>query len=165
MALLPLISSIGCYGVLLTTGLGSADWPGAADMIIYVPVRIPEDCNIGRVFVANGGAVSGNMNVGLYDSTGSKLWECGSTAQSGTSQLQFITCSQSITAGLHYMALQLSNYGTAQVQRKSPTLWFLQVAGVMQEQAGSFALPATATFAKLANAYLPAFGLDLRGAV
>lgn len=162
MALLPFICSAGRYG--LPPGGGSASAaPPANDYIVYVPVRIPEDCTVLRVYWANGGSVSGNVNMGLYSSAGSKLWETGSTAQSGTNQLQFVDiANQATSAGFYYMALQFSST-SARVCRFAPTLFYLQAAGVMEEQAGSFALPATATFAKLANAYLPAFGLDLRG--
>jgi len=160
MAMLPIISTTREMSIVGGATLSS--WP-AADRIIYCPIRIREDCTVKRVFWANGSSVSGNLNLGLYDSAGTKLWETGSTAQSGANQAQFVDIAdQSVDAGLYYIALQCS--ATPSIPRMTGSLWEILGLGVLQENAGSFALPATATFAKLANAYLPAFGLDLRGA-
>ena len=160
MALLPLLST---FRRRVHATLSAANYP-SADLIIYCPLRVTEACTVLRVFLVNGSSVSGNVNIGLYSSTGTKLWETGSTAQSGTGQTQFIDIAdQNVAAGLYYVAIQCS--GTPSLPRQNPSLHFLQADGVMQEQAGSFALPATATFAVLANNYLPAYGLDLRGAV
>ena len=163
MTLLPLIvSATTAYGAGGGT-FGTAAWP-SADRIIYVPLRIPEAFTVLRVFWVNGGTVNGNTNVGLYDPSGNKLWELGSTAQSGTNRTQFADVSpdQAHAAGLYYAALQHSN-NTGQFGRATPAVYTLLRQGVMQEAAGSFALPASATFASITTGYLPVFGLDLRG--
>jgi hypothetical protein len=166
MTLLPLISTLSIYGigqVITPSVANSVNWP-TANKIFYVPFRIPEDCTVLRAFWNNGNAVAGNLNLGLYSATGTKLWETGSTGQSGTDQLQFVDITdQPVSAGLYYGALQ--NSGTSRIVRQAGTLYFLQAAGVLEEAAGSFTLPSTATFAKLSVAYVPVFGLDLRGAV
>lgn len=164
MALLPLICAArGEYGVPIVSGYSASAWPGT-DLILYLPLRMPEAFTVKRVYWANASSVSGNTNVGLYSAAGSKLWEIGSTAQTPTNQTQFTDVSpdQSHAAGLYYFAMQHSNT-SGQFCRSAPGVNLLAPYGLMQEAAGSFALPATATFAALANNYLPLAGLDLRG--
>ena len=162
MALLPFISS---YLIAPLTTLSTGAWP-SANLILYVPIAVPESFTVLRVWWVNGNVASDNCNLGFYDQTGSKLWETGSTAMSGTSQAQFVNIAdQAHVAGLYYMAFQQSGTtGTFPRQNPSSAPLFTIAHGVLQEQAGSFALPSTATFAPTAYGYLPAFGLDLRGA-
>lgn len=164
MTLLPTINSLGPYAVTYQATVGGAAWP-AANLIIYVQTRIPEACTALRVYWSNEATINGNCNFGLYSATGTKLWETGSTPHSGAYQTQFVDIAdQAIDAGLYYMALQQSGT-SAKFFRINPTSLYLQSMGVLQEAAASFALPATATFAKLAYAYLPICGIDLRGTV
>lgn len=163
MALLPHIVSIsGPYGID-PGGTGGNAYP-AGNLIIYCPLRIPSAGTVRRVFWVNSNVVSGNVNVGLYSTAGARLWELGSTAQSGTSAIQFADIAdQALAAGHYYLAFQCDNT-SSKFDRAAPPLYVLQSFGVMQEAAASFALPATATFAALATAYMPSFGLDVRGA-
>lgn len=163
MALYPLIGSIGPYASIPTTTPGSSAWP-SANRIYYVPVRIPEAFTVLRVWWLNGSSVTGNVDVGLYNSAGTRLWQLGSTAQSGTNVVQFADIGdQAHAAGLYYMAMQHSSNGN--VFRVAPGVVFEIALGIMEESAGGFALPATATFAKAAGNWVPQFGLDLRGTV
>jgi hypothetical protein len=165
--LLPLLSSLPTSYIALPGGLALAagTWP-ATDLIVYVPLVIAEDCTVLRVWWANGNSTTGNVNLGLYDASGSKLWECGSTAQGGgTNRVQFVDITdEAVTAGFYYIALQASSTST-QIVRTQPTVVNATAAGIYQEAAGSFALPSTAGFAAASHAYIPVFGLDLRGAV
>lgn len=163
MALKPMISTIGPYALNMEiTALTDAAYP-SANLIIYVPIRVPEACTVKRVFWINTGTVNGNVNVGLYSQAGVKQWETGSTAQSGTHQAQLVNIAdQALAAGLHYLAFQQSGT-TGKFSKLGSSAYALASAGVMMEAAGSFALPDTATFATMTQAYVPAFGLDLRG--
>lgn len=165
MTLLPLITSTGPYGIDIGVGATNTTWP-SANRIYYMPVRIPEDCTVKRVFWTNSTSPSGNLNLGLYDKTGAKLWETGSTAMTGSNQAQFVDISdEAVTAGFYYIALQHS--ATANIVRvlSSGGPHVFAAAGVMQESAGGFALPSTATYERIATDFIPVCGLDLRGAV
>ena len=164
MALLPHVVSNGPYSALDNLGPGGAAYP-SAHLIVYCPIRVPSADTVRRVFWDNDNVVSGNVNVGLYSATGTRLWALGSTAQSGTSAIQFADIAdQALAAGLYYMAFQCDNT-SAKFGRMNPAAYIAQSRGVLEEQAASFALPATATFAKATNSYIPVFGLDLRGAL
>lgn len=162
MTLLPLIAAAtGTHGVG-GSAFGAAAWP-SSNRIFYVPVRLQEAFTVKRVFWTNGGTVSGSVNLGLYDVSGSKLWETGSTAQTGTNQTQFVNIAdQAHARGVYYIAIQHSNT-TGQYGRTNPGIYVLALQGMLQESPGSFALPATATFAAIATDFLPMCGLDLRG--
>lgn len=162
MTLLPMISSIGPYAIGQPASMANnANWP-SANRILYVPVRILEDCTVLRVYWVNGGSVTGNVNAGLYSQAGTKQFETGSTAQSGTNQAQFVNITDTpVTAGFYYLALQHSS--TGQITRGAPNLYDLRARGMMEEDAASFALPSTMTPENLSVAYHPSFGLDLRG--
>jgi hypothetical protein len=160
MATLPLISCQGPYGVWL--GNSSPQGWQLANLILYVPVRIPELITVKRVFWSNGDSAAGNINVGLYDWSGAKQWECGSTAQSGTDVVQYKDITDTdVAAGMWFLALQASSTSTRFMM--SGDFWSLWRSGVFDEAAGSFALPSTATFTNPNYGYLPYFGLDVRG--
>jgi len=164
MALRPIISSVSryCIPVHIKT-IGTGAW-GTAHLIIYVPLRLPEAGTVLKVFVANAGTVNGNFNVGLYSSSGTKAWETGSTAMSGTNAPQFVNIAdQSVAAGLYYLAMQTDST-TAQYDRITASSQFdADRWGVLEEAAASFALPATATFVRRTATWVPVFGLDFRG--
>ncbi len=161
MTLYPLVSSIGRYAIPHFAVAETVGWP-SNNLILYVPVRIPEDTTVKRLFWANGNAVSGNVECGLYQGT-TRLFTSGTQTQTTTNVLQFTNITdQPIDAGLYYMALQLAST-SGRIVRASPGTAFLTSQGVMSEAAGGFGLPATATFVKYTAGFLPAFGLDLRG--
>jgi hypothetical protein len=127
-------------------------WP-SANLAIFVPVVVGTPFTVMRFGVENG-TVSGNLDAGIYTSEGKLIISTGSTAQSGVSQWQSIDVTDTlIPPGLYYLALALNN-GTGQVARCGFTALNLRQSGVMQ-MASAFALPATATFATMAQAYLP----------
>ena len=167
MPLMPLIGTGGPYlparPSLLGASFSSSSWP-LADRIIYCRLFIPEDFTVLRVWWTNAGTVTGNVNVGLYTIAGTKLWELGSTAASGTNQIQYADMAdQAHSAGEYFLAIQKSTTGSLYAK----TTVGLNVVGMngalRTEDAASFALPATATFAMPASAWTPLCGLDLRG--
>lgn len=66
---------------------GTNATPVATEVYI-AEVFVPADCSITGVAPFNGAAVSGNMKVGLADSTGAIVATSASTAQSGTDAYQ-----------------------------------------------------------------------------
>lgn len=137
----------------------SATW-GAANRAIYVPVVVPCRVTACQMAWANGAAVSGNVDAGIYDVTGVRLVSTGSTAQAGTTALQVADITDTVlTPGVYFLALAVDNT-TATISRLPTNTGALQGCGV-QQQDTAFTLPATATFAAPTVATLPVFAASL----
>lgn len=143
----------------------SAIYP-TANLAIYIPFRIPRPIVVTKLWAWNGTVVSGNIDVGIYDATGTRLISAGSTAQAGTSAKQeFNIADTEIGPGLFYIATAMNNT-TGTLHRVSALPVELMRLVGCAEQTTAFALPATATFAKVATAaYLPMTGLSIRTVV
>lgn len=138
-------------GLGATTASGT--WP-VANKAIFVPFEVFEPITIVKLFVENGTAVSGNIDVGIYDFKGTRLVSSGSTAQSGTSAIQeFDITDTLLLPGLYYLACVLDNT-TGTLFRWSPSSSLCKALGVC-EQTSAFPLPSTATFAMPTSALVP----------
>lgn len=138
----------------------SATWP-TSNKAIFVPFWIPEAITVTQLFWRNGAAVSGNVDVGIYNSAGTRQISTTSTAQSGTNTIQSVDVADTaLSAGVYYLACALDNTtGTI-------TVWTLtasqgQSMG-LAVQTSAFALPATATLASYDTTALPWIGLTTR---
>lgn len=159
-------SAVGAPTVSCAQPASSAIWP-AANRAIYVPILLDQTVLIKQMFTYNGTVAAGNIDIGIYDSTGAsaspgtKLVSSGSTAQSGTSTLQtFDIADTTLTPGLYYFAMAMSDAATATIFRSSVNLLVLSGAGVGQ-QASALPLPSTATPASPGSSYVPVFGASL----
>lgn len=140
---------------------GSAAWP-AANRAIYMPVRIPVPGLVQQVWWENGATVSGNVDLGLYDHVGTRLFSTGSTAQAGTSAKQAVDVADVLVGpGLFYLALACSSATATMINYDPASTLMAKFAG-LYTQASAFALPATATFATPASGYVPYCALALR---
>lgn len=149
------ISPDSAEGLLASsTAVASAVWP-TANRAFYLPVCLAQPITIIRLFVANGTAVSGNVDVGVYlpDSNnlpGTKLISSGSTAQAGTSVCQYFDVADTgCPAGLIWLALACNNT-TAQFQKHAPNLTTATAFGMLMQDT-AFALPSSATPATLSG--------------
>lgn len=135
----------------------SAVWP-TANKAFYYPFLVTEaPWTVRRIGVRNGTAVSGNLDVGVYDSEGNRLVSSGSTAQAGTSATQWLDVTDTtLLPGLYYLALALDNVTGTFVRLASLTADQLRSMGVFV-QTSAFPLPASATFAVADAAYVPVF--------
>jgi hypothetical protein len=107
----PTITSIGPFGALqgVNSGATSTTWP-TANTAFFMPFAVPLPVVAQQLFLVNGGAVSGNFDVGIYDAQGTRLVSLGSTAQSGTTALQAAAiASLQLAPGLYYLGLALDN--------------------------------------------------------
>jgi hypothetical protein len=144
----------------ISTSPASTAWP-TANTAVYIPFRVFAPFLVAQIAWANGSAVSGNIDAGIYDAVGTRLVSAGSTVQSGAAAVQTVDITDTwIGPGLFYLALALDNT-TGTVQRTSASLARQRLTGCFQ-QATAFALPATATFAAVATANIPVFGLCTR---
>lgn len=133
----------------------------AANQAMYVPFYLGQAITVTKLWWANATPVGGNIDVGIYDVAGTRLLSTGSTAQAGVSQCQVVdTTDTGLNPGVYFMAMSsnTSAVGTQTIWRVAPAAVTTEAAGVMQ-QATAFALPATATFAHSASAFIPFFGL------
>lgn len=118
-----------------------------ANQARYFPMAVPWAYTVRRVWWANGTTGGSNVDFGIYSPDGSKIYSTGSTAQSGTSVLQFVTPTAFVLpAGDYYFALNSSGttgvfFGTA------GTAVNQRLCGILQQAVGAVTLPSPATFA------------------
>lgn len=117
-----------------------------ANTAVFIPMAIPWAFNAQRAFWMNGSTL-GNADIGIYTPGGAKLWSAGSTAQSGSSVLQFVTITGGmiLNPGAYYLGFVVSGTTTA-VGGFLPTAASASATGLLQ-QASALPLPASATFA------------------
>lgn len=159
------VSSLGKFSAFHPTmcwGYGVGDpgtsaWP-AANLALYIPIVLPYAYPAKRVWWVNGATASGNVDLGVYSSAGTRLFSTGATAQAGTNAPQYVTVDWLVQPGEYYLALSLSS-STGTVQRSViiPTA-FERVLGGLQ-QATAHPLPSSMTPAALGQAFWPLFGL------
>lgn len=143
----------------------SSTWPSANEAIFF-PVIVTEDCTITKLWVYNGATVSGNIDVGVYDSSGTRKISSGSQTQTGTSILQeFNVADTAITAGLYYVAVAMDNTTGTVIRHSVPALGGAGVETAQSLgiaiQATAFALPSTATLAADSRAFIPWAGFSV----
>ena len=137
----------------------ATSWP-TANLAYYVPFYLPMNGTVKRVWWYNGSAVSGNVDCGIYNEDLTRAVSLGSTAQAGTSVVQFGNIADTaLVAGRYWMALALDNT-TGRIARFASDIELLAAFGCAQE-ASAFALPATATLAATAQANHFVFGLEI----
>lgn len=145
--------AVGCLG---NPTLASAAWPSAS-LAIYIPFRSAIPVLVTHMLVLNGSTVNGNVDIGIYDTAGTRLVSTGAVAQSGVSTVQSIDITDTLIGpGQFYLAMSHSS-GTATTLRMPITADFLRVFGCAME-ASAHPLPATATFTTIDQAYLPIIG-------
>lgn len=140
---------------------GGAVWPAANDAI-FVPFCIfDETVTIARVWWYNGTAVAGNVDVGVYDTNGTKLFSSGAIAQAGTSAPQSTDITDYVLGpGAYYMGISCSSASATIFRSAGVDVQMERLMG-MFKMASAHVLPATATFAAVDAAYVPLFGLAL----
>lgn len=140
----------------------SATYP-AANRAIYIPLVVTKDITVVKLWCVNGGVTSGNIDMGIYNSAFARQVSIGSTAQAGAGAIQeFDIADTALSAGLYYIGIAMDNT-TGTLYRYTSAIggFHFQAYGLAQE-ASAFALPATATPADFATAYIPLCGIATR---
>lgn len=140
----------------------SIAWP-VADTAFYLPVWIPFPYPVERVFWINGSSTTSvNMDFGIYNADGTRIYSTGSTAEGTVSVPQYTTPATDIllSPGRYYFALACSSVTANRGGQGSlaGTTARLRLAGVLQ-QATALPLPATMTPAAVANVCMPICGV------
>lgn len=138
----------------------STVWP-TANMALLVPVHLDYPAWVYQLSVTNGAAVSGNIDVGIYDEEGVLLVSAGSTAQTGVSVAQFFNVTDTLLMpGVYFLAVALNNTTGALNAVGSSVI--TQVCTFVCEATSAFALPnpitigtrSTRTFIPIITAHL-----------
>lgn len=153
-----ILTNIGYYGLNNAypseTGFaapGSATWP-AANQARYYPFQVVESFSVVSLATYNGATASGNVDVGIYSSSGTLLVSSGSTAQSGTSTLQTFSLTTTLARGKYFMATACDNTTATFFRNNIGDSTRCEMAGIYM-QSSAFPLPSTATFAAPTTAY------------
>lgn len=136
--------------------VGGSATPGAftwtANQAAYIPVSIPWQYPVARVFWVNGSSATGNADFGIYTVSGKRIYSTGSTGQSGATTAQYVTPGTPfiLDAGSYLFALAFSGTTSVAYGGLTPPS-AIQLAGMgCLSQTSAFALPASATFATFA---------------
>jgi len=137
-----------------------------ANRALTYPFTLREAKTLRSFWIANGTTgVSGNLDIGIYhQSTLAKITSTGSTAQSGTGNLQVVDVTDvPLDAGRYVLAFAMDNT-TGNIAAFTAGGATMHAAGVcIQESA--FPLPSTLTLTTIQAARLPVFGLSFRATV
>lgn len=145
---------------MTNVGLGAATaWP-TANKALYIPFGVTRPFTAYK-FSAYVGTASGNIDVGIYDEGGTRLVSLGSTA-AVTGTPDWNITDTVLPRGLYYMALAVDNTTFTVRAGSLNNNTALVTALGMAEQTTAFALPATATFAKVSQNYVPFLALSGR---
>jgi hypothetical protein len=137
------VTESGTQNVAATFALAGA-WP-TSDLAIYVPVRVKRRVVVVKLHVGTGSA-SGNLDVGVYNESGTRLVSSGTTAQASSGQTVDVT-DTTIGPGLYYLALVADNT-TGTFNRMAPAAPICVGQGLLSQQLGAGGtLPTTATWA------------------
>lgn len=133
-----------------------------ANLAVFIPFGLARPLTVREVWWANGSAAGANVDVGVYDTAGNRLFSMGSTAQgaaNATGVQSVALTDYTLSPGDYYMAIACSGT-TNTLQGWSPLANNAAGLGVGQVALGSVTLTSTATIVPLTNAVLPFFGLN-----
>jgi hypothetical protein len=133
--------------------------PNNANLSYFCPIWLPHPYMIRRAFCPNGSVVAGNIDIGVYSPGGTRLFSTGSTAQAGTSTMQYINLDAYLMPGSYYLAIAISST-SAMLSGGLPSNYVMKIGGWLQHS--GFPLPASATFASYASSsFFPLFGVTM----
>src|SRR5262245_50263238 len=130
--------------------------------IVYCPFELERVSRFTTAWVFNGVGGGSNWDIGVYNEDGTRLWSSGSTAYSANSVPQTFTISGGLTLGrgAYYLAIVTQSNNHCYGFSGALTQDFFP-CGPLQ-QASTFPLPATATFAAMTTAFVPMIGITGR---
>jgi len=136
-----------------------AVWP-SNNMAFYVPFVLDQPKTAKQMFWENA-AVAGTMDIGIYDAYANRLVSLGATTNAGTLQVGNIT-DTALVPGLYYAAMLCSTIVTQSTWSAAIPSANLRFCGVQQQAVGSATLPNPATFAVMAQSFLPMIGISFQ---
>jgi hypothetical protein len=96
---------------------------GASNTALAAIVRPPRNLAVTKLQWVSGATVSGNYDIGIYDSGGTRLWSLGATAFPAASTPTTVTVSPTLnlTAGTDYYVLWVCDSATATIRGNTST--------------------------------------------
>lgn len=141
-------SPLSC-GVELAAGAAGAPASTAhstANRAYLIPFYLPAPATAMKIWISNGAAVSGNLDLGIYDENYARLVSLGSTAQAGTATAQVGDITDTfLQAGAYYMAYALDNTTGCFIRSQATTLNGTEPITGLVTMNTAFPLPATVT--------------------
>ena len=133
----------------------------AANRALYVPFTTPVSILVTKLFLFTGATPAGNVDIGVYDETGTRLFSAGSTVKSGVANAvqEFDIVDVLLGPGRFYLAV--AQDGLTALTARNPPVNILVVWGLAQQET-AFPLPATATLAQVGTGFIPLLGLTAR---
>jgi len=126
-------------------------------MVVYVPLIIRDRVTVSKLWVACGESGAGSLDIGLFTASGVQLASSGSqTKPAGPAEYVHDVTDVVIDRGIYYFALVSTTTNSFyQFVLNAPVL---TAAGVLQ-QASTWPLPSSATFAANTRTYSPVGGI------
>lgn len=133
-----------------------------ANTIRLIPFTIKELTNVAKLFIFCSANATGNFDIGIYMSDGTKIVTTGSVARTATNDLQIVDVSDTILpAGSYYFALVTDN-ATATYEAISGLTAGVEpsVVGMATHSSTTFPLPATITVSSFSTTVVPILGFS-----
>ena len=145
------IVNVSFFGLL---GNGSSGGCADDNDAYYMPIDVLGDMTVTKIglYIQTS---SGNIDVGLYDSTGSKLQSTGSMGSPGTGVQIIAISSTNITAGQHYLAIAADNTTFKWGQSTGADT---MATHMMQRETSDFPLPVSFTVGVWPTSHAAALG-------
>lgn len=161
---LPLIGTWSKYGPMGSGGnmFMSSNW--TAQLAVYVPMRFSVAIPVKKLWWVNGSNVTGNIDVGIYDSAGNKLVSTGAIAGGTASQIGSADVTDLILPpGEYFFAGWQSSTGRFGGVAFIGGTNHMQITGVRTQASLASGLPSSATMVSPTAGYVPVLGVDTLG--
>jgi hypothetical protein len=132
----------------------AAVWP-AANRAIFCTVQVLFPVTVYQLGWQNGATVGTNtVDVGIYNTAGTRLVSSGATTTSGVSLLQVVNTADTVLTADTYLLAMVMNGTTDTVTRVSPGFTLVRACGIQKQETAS-PLPSTATLVAPTDGYAP----------
>lgn len=153
------LESIGLELRNLGSGTPSSGVYPASNRAFFVPFTLKTSVVVTKLLNANGSGASGNLDIGIYGTDGVRIVSAGSTAMALTNVVQSVDVTDTVlAAGKYYLAF-VQDGTTGTNYRWISSVINNQMMGIFSMDT-AFPLPASATFATSASAYVPFIGFS-----
>lgn len=159
------LESLGTY-IFQTVGTTIHDvstnflsWAAGGSAALYIPFFLSKTIQVNLMWIKNGTTI-GNVDVGIYDSSGTRLVSFGGTPHTGNTAIQTFTLTPTeIGPGQFYMALVFDD-STTTLAQYATTNSFAKLAGIAKTST-SYPLPAKVTLGSYNSSRVPLIGLSV----
>ena len=139
----------------------SVAW-GLGSRAMYIPFTVTESITVVKLWALNGATVSGNIDMGVYNTAAVLQIAATEATQTGINALQEFNVPDTVlAAGIYYLGIVLDNTTGTFLMYAAPTTASMKSLGLYL-QAAAYPLPSPATFATATAAAIPVCGMSTR---